>query len=90
MKSCVSLHRFRINADPPGGGFNLGNYGDGLRPSVLSAPACSVPQLKKAALFFAGRAAPYKSVQQDSSLCASTTHLIFLTSCTSYASTMYG
>ena len=39
MKSCVSLHRFRINADPPGGGFNLGNYGDGLRPSVLSAPA---------------------------------------------------
>ena len=44
MKSCVSLHRFRINADPPGGGFNLGNYGDGLRPSVLSAPACSVPQ----------------------------------------------
>ena len=41
------------------------------------APACSVPQLKKAALFFAGRAAPYKSVQQDSSLCASTTSLSY-------------
>ena len=90
MKSCVSLHRFRINADPPGGGFNLGNYGDGLRPSVLSAPACSVPQLKKAALFFAGRAAPYNPPREIICLCASTTHLIFLTSCTSYASTMYG
>ena len=43
-----------------------------------------------AALFFAGRAAPYNPPREIICLCASTTHLIFLTSCTSYASTMYG
>ena len=90
MKSCVSLHRFRISADPLGGWFKFSElWGRAAPPACSVASASSVtqcaqcpqraqcPQLKKAALFFAGRAAPYKSVQQDSSLCASTTSLSY-------------
>ena len=91
MKSCVSLHRFRISADPLGGWFKFSElWGRAAPPACSVASASSVtqcaqcpqraqcPQLKKAALFFAGRAAPYNPPREIICLCASTTHLIFL------------
>ena len=90
MKSCVSLHRFRISADPLGWLVLFSNYGEELRPSMLSGfSVLSAPAQKSCAFSLDGlrpinqssKTVPYGQAQRS---CL--TALL----CTAYASTMYG
>ena len=83
MKLCVSLHRFRISADPPGMGTGC-------------APACSVPQRaqcpssKKLRFSSLDGLRPINQSSKTVPYVQAQRPCLTALLCTAYASTMYG